>query len=77
MFKKCRNKSEMVVTFLAVLELIRLREIKIIQKEVFGEIEILRNKENILPKDDEEETPAETAPLAEPGSGQVDSIPAE
>ena len=52
LFRKCRNRTEMVVTFLAVLELIRLREINIIQKEVFGEIEIMRNKENILPKED-------------------------
>jgi segregation and condensation protein A len=59
LFKKCRHKSEMIVTFLAVLELIRLREINIVQKEVFGEIEIMRNKENILPKDEQDGEPAD------------------
>jgi hypothetical protein len=49
----------MIVTFLAVLELIRLREINIVQKEVFGEIEIMRNKENILPKDEQDGEPAD------------------
>ncbi|MDP8213153.1 MAG: segregation/condensation protein A [Candidatus Zapsychrus exili] len=48
-FKKARTKSEIIVTFLAVLELIRLKEIKAIQKELFSDIEILRNKENFAP----------------------------
>ena len=48
-FNKCRNKIEIVVTFLAILELMRLKEIKIVQKSLFGEIEVLRNKENIAP----------------------------
>ena len=51
LFKKCRSRTEVVVTFLAILELIRLKEIKVIQQEVFGSIEILRNRENILPND--------------------------
>ncbi len=48
-FTKCRSKLEVIVTFLAVLELIRLKEIRVLQKNVFGEIEVSRNKENILP----------------------------
>jgi segregation and condensation protein A len=51
LFLKARSKSEIIVTFIAILELIRLREIVIVQKRVFGEIEILRNKENVLPPD--------------------------
>ncbi len=50
-FEKARNKVEMIVTFLAVLELIRLKEIKAVQKNVFGDIEILRNKDNMVPAD--------------------------
>lgn len=35
---KCANKSEIIVTFLALLELIKLRELKVVQGEIFGEI---------------------------------------
>ena len=49
LFEKARSRTEVVVIFLSVLELIRLKEIKVIQKKLFSEIEILRNKDNILP----------------------------
>jgi segregation and condensation protein A len=45
LFKDARNKDEIIVTFLAVLELIKLREIIVVQKDFFGEIEIIRNPE--------------------------------
>jgi len=51
LFKKAKNKLEIIVTFLAVLELIRLKEIIARQKGIFQEIEIIRNKENIVPDD--------------------------
>ncbi|MFA4983786.1 MAG: segregation/condensation protein A [Candidatus Omnitrophota bacterium] len=51
LFAKCKNKIEIIVTFLATLELIRLKEIVIIQKGLFGEIEIMRNEANIIPYD--------------------------
>ncbi len=51
LFKEAKNKIEIVVTFLAVLELIRMKEIVARQKGFFGEIEISRNKENIIPYD--------------------------
>ena len=41
----------MVVTFLAILELIRLKEIKALQKRTFEDIEILRNVDNMVPID--------------------------
>lgn len=47
LFKECRNNIEIVATFLAILELIRIKEVKIAQKEMFGEVEIIRNEENI------------------------------
>ena len=63
-FAKSRSKIEVVVTFLAILELIRLKEVKIVQKKLFGEIEVLRNKENIDPpaaiSPDEPTTPTQT-----------------
>jgi len=46
LFSQARNKLEMIVTFLAVLELIRLKEVLVVQKSIFGEIEVLRNMEN-------------------------------
>jgi segregation and condensation protein A len=49
LFTKAKNKIEIVVTFLAILELTRLKEIIPRQKEVFGEIEIVRNSGNIIP----------------------------
>ena len=51
LFEKAKNKLEMIVTFLAVLELIRLKEIRVLQKKLFADIEIVRNKENIVPLD--------------------------
>ncbi len=44
LFRKARGKTEVIVTFLAVLELIRLKEIKAVQKRLFEDIEIIRYK---------------------------------
>lgn len=49
LFGRAKNKIEVIVTFLSILELIRLREIVARQKGLFGEIEITRNKDNIIP----------------------------
>ncbi|MCX5700736.1 MAG: segregation/condensation protein A [Candidatus Omnitrophica bacterium] len=51
LFKQAKNKMEIVVTFLGVLELIRMKEIVARQSELFQEIDIVRNKENIIPYD--------------------------
>jgi segregation and condensation protein A len=42
LFEGVTSRSEVVVTFLALLELIRLKQITTIQREAFGEIEICR-----------------------------------
>src|SRR5512137_39559 len=42
LFEGVTSRSEVVVTFLALLELIRLRQVTVIQREAFGEIEICR-----------------------------------
>lgn len=44
LFKKAKNKLEIIATFLAILELIRLKEILVVQKQSFGEIEVIRNE---------------------------------
>ncbi|MFB3919194.1 segregation and condensation protein A [Candidatus Velamenicoccus archaeovorus] len=50
LFERAKSKLEAIATFLAVLELIRLKEIIVVQKNVFGEIEVFRNKANIEPQ---------------------------
>lgn len=55
LFGKAKNKLEIIVTFLAILELIHLKEIVARQKELFGQIEISRNKENIIPHERRDE----------------------
>ena len=42
LFADAASRTEIVVTFLALLELIRLKQLKAIQEEVFGEIELRR-----------------------------------
>lgn len=49
LFERSKSKIEMIVTFVAILELIRLKEIKVIQKKMFGAIEVLRNTDNMVP----------------------------
>ena len=48
-FKQAKSKLEIIVTFLAILELIRLKEIIVVQREPFSEIEIMRNPDIIKP----------------------------
>ena len=42
LFARATSRSEVVVTFLALLELIRLKQLLVVQSEHFGEIEITR-----------------------------------
>jgi segregation and condensation protein A len=49
LFGQAKHKIEVIVTFLAILELIRMKEIVARQKDLFQEIEISRNKDNIIP----------------------------
>ena len=43
LFSKAKNKLEIVATFLAILELIRLKEIGVFQEGLFGKIVVTRN----------------------------------
>ncbi len=49
LFDKAKSKIEAIVTFMAVLELIRLKEIRVMQKRLFADIEVVRNKDNVIP----------------------------
>ncbi|MBU1999434.1 MAG: segregation/condensation protein A, partial [Candidatus Omnitrophica bacterium] len=51
LFTQAKNKLEVIVTFLSILELMKLKEISAFQKEPFGEIEIGRNREHMLPRE--------------------------
>ncbi len=62
LFSQARSKLEVIATFLAVLELIRLKEVIVVQKSVFGEIEVFRNRENIEPKVPQPQTVDQKAP---------------
>jgi len=52
LFDKSEDKDEAIVTFLAVLELIKMQEIIIVQMKVFGDIEIMRHADVIKPVGD-------------------------
>jgi len=58
LFSKTKNKLEVIVTFLAILELIRMKEIVARQTELFQDIEIARNKNNIIPYERRDKTEA-------------------
>ncbi|MBL7071132.1 MAG: segregation/condensation protein A [Candidatus Omnitrophica bacterium] len=49
LFSEAKSKLEIIATFLAVLELIRLKEILVIQQDPFSEIEIIKNPETVKP----------------------------
>lgn len=49
LFKAAKNKFEIITIFLAVLELIKIKEIIVIQASHFADIEIVRNVETIKP----------------------------
>jgi segregation and condensation protein A len=49
LFSKAKSKMEIIVVFLAILELAKMKEIVARQDAAFEDITILRNKENIIP----------------------------
>lgn len=58
LFAKAKNKVEIVVTFLAILELVKMKEVIARQTELFEDIEISRNKNNIIPYERRDERDA-------------------
>ncbi|HVV70693.1 MAG TPA: segregation/condensation protein A [Verrucomicrobiae bacterium] len=61
LFAGVTSRSEVVVTFLAMLELIRLKQLTAVQAEAFGEIEVRRALAPVLAST-ESDTNAEPAP---------------
>ena len=58
LFQEVRTRQEVVCTFLAMLELIRLRFLQVTQSDVFGDIDLERREEDDEPID---ETPSVAA----------------
>ena len=48
LFENARDKFEVIVTFMAVLELCKMKEVVVAQKRLFADIELVRNNENIV-----------------------------
>jgi segregation and condensation protein A len=70
LFEGATVRAEVIATFLAMLELARLRQLRILQPDDFGDIEVCAA--DPLPPSSSEETPAS----AEPAAG-TDSNPSE
>ncbi|HSY20437.1 MAG TPA: segregation/condensation protein A [Candidatus Acidoferrales bacterium] len=69
LFATAANRAEIVCTFLALLELIRLKQLACVQPEPFAEIEVSKAvAQVVLPEHaaPEEVLPPRTAPLPEP-----------
>ena len=71
LFEAATSRSEVVVTFLAVLELIRLKQILVTQSDAFGDIDITQapaghGAMQTEPVPHEMNTAPESAPVAEP-----------
>jgi len=50
LFQSATSRTEVVVTFLALLELIRLKQLLVSQSETFGEIEITKSVQPVTPE---------------------------
>jgi segregation and condensation protein A len=69
LFERARDKVEMIVTFLAVLELVKMKEIVCRQQARFGPIEVIRNVNNIIPYDPTSESEDTAGPDQSPAAG--------
>jgi segregation and condensation protein A len=58
LFASAMSRTEVVVTFLAMLELIRLKQLVAVQSEAFGEIDICRAESTAAPPPATESAPA-------------------
>ncbi|MCC6759527.1 MAG: segregation/condensation protein A [Candidatus Omnitrophica bacterium] len=80
-FAAARSKVEMIVSFMAILELIRLKEVLVVQKRLFSDIEVMRNRENVIPAqsgpsaeqaEPEEATSSSASAVEEPPQTQIE-----
>jgi len=64
LFRQCRNKADMIVTFLALLELSRLKEVHLEQTKVYEEVFVYRREPDQPPSEAPSEGPGEVLPEA-------------
>jgi segregation and condensation protein A len=81
LFERAASRSEVICTFLALLELIRLHQLVCVQSEPFAEIEIRRavavGAPGTAPARNETPSPAETTVVSEPVAAPApESVPA-
>lgn len=60
LFRQAKSKMQIIATFLALLELIRMKEVLVKQDRVFGDIKIIRNSQRMVPPQLKEEKDAAT-----------------
>ncbi|MFC1632281.1 segregation and condensation protein A [Candidatus Omnitrophota bacterium] len=65
LFEQARTKVEVIVTFLAILELIRLKEVVIRQSQTFADIQILRHPKHMQAHNPEEKQVKEDGTTAD------------
>jgi segregation and condensation protein A len=73
LFETAHSKMELIVTFMAVLELCRMKELVVVQKRLFSDIELVRNIEQIVVQPRPEVAP--TASVASEDSSVSASSP--
>jgi segregation and condensation protein A len=57
LFASALSRLEVIAAFMAVLELIRLKEILVVQKRLFADIVITLNRKQMMPEDDSQAGP--------------------
>ena len=82
LFKKAENRLEAITVFLALLELIRLKEVFFVQNQLFDDIEIIRTtsrrlEENELRAEANQEKASQEAPGEMSPEVSVESSPEE
>lgn len=75
LFEGMASRTEIIVTFLALLELIKLKQIRVAQSESFGEIDILRVKHEAAAVVSADSSPENTTVAPASGEGEVSSSP--
>jgi segregation and condensation protein A len=74
LFENAANRSEVICTFLALLELIRLKQLICVQPEPFAEIEIRRAENPVFPIGTPTSDPAQIEAVPQPTTGQTAEI---
>ena len=59
LLENAADKMEVIVTFMAVLELCRVKEVVVVQKRLFADIELVRNTDNIVVQPPVEQQPGD------------------